>query len=448
MGIAAAMKIGFIAMSGVRAYNEELMKYGLTLPGFVERSKVIASMPSLSLLTLAALTPQDIEVEYKEINDLASERDLPNDYDLVAISSFSAQIYKAYEVADYYRKSGVTVVMGGLHVSVFPEEAKQHCASVVVGEGEIAWPRVIEDFRRGQLKDCYYPCPGESFDMACAPIPRYELLDISRYNRLTVQTSRGCPHRCDFCGSSILIAQAYKVKPVENIIKEIRYIKSIWQQPFIEFADDNSFVTLTHAKELLRQLAYEGIHWFTEADISIAECPELLELMQKSGCRQVLVGLESPNPEGVNHIELRRNWKKDKLQRYGWAIQEIQSRGITVNGCFILGLDGDTEQVFNQVYEFVERTGLFEVQITVLTPFPGTPLYQRLRNEGRIIDEFGWQKCTLFDVNYIPKRMSLEALEKGVIELSKRLYDKSFIEERQRRFFKNLRQCKSESSLN
>ena len=446
--ITQIMKIGFIAMSGVRAYNQELMKHGLTLPGFVERSKVIASMPSLSLLTLAALTPKDIEVEYKEINDLKAEKSLPDDYDLVAISSFSAQIYEAYELAGHYQKKGIKVVMGGLHVSVLPGEAKHHCTSVVIGEGEMSWPRVIEDFRRGQLKEYYHWQPGETFDMALTPVPRYELLDISRYNRLTAQTSRGCPHRCDFCASSILITHTYKVKPVESIINEIRFIKSMWEEPFIEFADDNSFVVRNHTEEFLRLLINEGIHWFTEIDISIAEYPGLLELMQKSGCRQVLIGLESPHAEGVNHIELRSNWKKDKFQHYEGAIHEIQSHGIAVNGCFILGLDGDTEQIFDRVYEFVDRTGLFEAQITVLTPFPGTPLYHRLRNEGRIVEDAAWQKCTLFDVNYIPKQMSLEALEKGIFELSKRIYDKSFIEERQRRFFRNLRHRKSQGSLN
>lgn len=442
------MKIGLIAMSGVRAHNQELMKHGLTLPGFVERSKVIASMPSLSLLTLAALTPQDIDVEYMEIKDLKEEGTLREDFDLVAISSFSAQISEAYALADEYQKKGIAVVMGGLHVSVLPQEAKQHCTSVVIGEGEILWPKVVEDFRRGQLKNYYRPAPGETFDMASAPIPRYELLDISKYNRLTVQTSRGCPHRCDFCASSILITHKYSVKPVKNIISEIRYIKSIWKQPFIEFADDNSFVAREHSKELLCALRDEEIHWFTEADISIAEDSELLELMRESGCRQVLIGLESPSLGGLDQIELRRNWKKDKFQRYEWAVQEIQSRGITVNGCFILGLDGDTQEVFERVYEFVLRTGLFEVQITVLTPFPGTPLYQRLKNEGRILNDCAWHKCTLFDVNYVPKRMSVAALERGIVELSKKIYDKSFIEDRQRRFFKNLRHHKSQISFN
>src|SRR5258706_15329716 len=136
------MKIGFIAMSGVRAQNPELVAAGLTLPGFIERSKVIASLPSLSLLTLAALTPRKFDVEYREIADLRGLSSLPDDYDLVALTSLSAQIYEAYGVADHYRSLGVPVVMGGLHVSSLPDEALAHCTSVVIGEGEPLWPRV------------------------------------------------------------------------------------------------------------------------------------------------------------------------------------------------------------------------------------------------------------------------------------------------------------------
>ena len=147
------MKLGLIAMSGVRAANPDLTEIGLTLPGFVERSQVIASLPSLSLLTLAALTPPDIEVEYREIKDLRETPELPRDYDLVAIASYSAQILDAYHVAEVYRARGVPVVMGGLHVSVRPDEARAHGAVAVVGEGEVSWPRVIEDFRRGRLQD-------------------------------------------------------------------------------------------------------------------------------------------------------------------------------------------------------------------------------------------------------------------------------------------------------
>ncbi|MCB9757342.1 MAG: B12-binding domain-containing radical SAM protein [Candidatus Omnitrophica bacterium] len=440
------MKIGLIAMSGVRAHDEELMKVGLTLPGFVERSKVIASLPSLSLLTIAALTPADIDVEYREIKDFAQKDSLPTDYDLVAISSLSAQISDAYQVADFYRQKKIPVVMGGLHVSSLPQEAKEHCLAVVAGEGEILWPRVMQDFINGCLQEFYIQSPNESFDLADAPMPRFELLDISKYNRLTVQTSRGCPHRCDFCASSILLTTKYKVKPVAKVIAEIRRIKELWPHPFIEFADDNSFVLRAHYKELLRALIPEDIRWFTEADISIAEDAELLQLMKQSGCKQVLIGLESPTSAGLDHVEQRRNWKQGKHEYYEKAIEEIQAHGIAVNGCFILGLDGDDQSVFDRVYQFVEKTGLFEVQITVLTPFPGTPLYQRFKQQGRLIQERAWHTCTLFDINYFPKKMSVPQLRAGMIDLSRKLYDQEFIDQRRKKFFKNIRYRYSENN--
>ena len=433
------MRIGLIALSGVRAADPELTKLGLTLPGFVERSQVIASLPSLSLLTLAALTPPDIEVAYHEVSDLRVQGELPDGFDLVALSSYSGQIRDAYELAERYRARGVPVVIGGLHVTALPEEARSHGATAVVGEGELSWPRVVEDFRRGRLAGEYRPAPGLSYDLGDAPVPRYELLDPARYNRLTVQTSRGCPHRCEFCASSVILTTRYALKPVLRVIAEIRRIKEIWPHPFIEFADDNSFAIHRHARELLRALEGERIKWFTEADISIAEDPELLELMRTSGCRQVLIGLESPTMPGLDGLELRSNWKLAKQGDYESAIRTIQSHGVTVNGCFVLGLDGHTEDVFDAVYDFVERTGLFEVQITVLTPFPGTPLYARLRAEGRLLADGDWDRCTLFDVNHVPTHMTPERLREGLVDLGRRLYDRDFIERRRQRFFRELR---------
>ena len=437
------MKIGLIAMSGVRAANPELTKIGLTLPGFVERSEVIASLPSLSLLTLAALTPPDIEVEYREIRDLDAEPETARDYDLVAIATYSAQVLDAYRVARVYRERGIPVVMGGLHVSMLPDEARAHGVTAVVGEGEMSWPRVLSDARKGALAPEYRPRPGEWFDLADAPMPRYELLDPARYNRITVQTSRGCPHRCDFCASSILLTPKYRVKPVEMVIAEIRRIQERWPHPFIEFADDNSFILRDHYKRLLAALKHEGIHWFTETDIAVAEDEELLDLMRESGCRQVLIGLESPVANGLDGIETRRNWKLGKLPDYESAIRAIQSKGVTVNGCFVLGLDGHDETIFDQVYDFVERSGLYEVQITVMTAFPGTPLYARLKREGRLIQDEAWNTCTLFDVNVVPTGMSPERLQQGLVDLGRRLYDREFIQARRERFFRELRRSRA-----
>ncbi len=433
------MKIGLIAMSGVRAHNEELTKLGLTLPGFVERNKVIASLPSLGLLTLAALTPPKHEVSYVEIFDINQDKATVDDFDLVGISSYSAQIKDAYRLADECLAKGIPVVLGGIHASVLPEEAKAHADSVVVGEAEPLWPLLIEDFERGQLKPYYRSEAYGAYDLAEAPIPAFHLLDPAKYNRLTVQTSRGCPRRCDFCASSILLTPRYKLKPIPKVIDEIRAIKEVWPRPFIEFADDNSFANLKHSRELVRALVKEEIKWFTETEISVAKDDELLTLMRESGCKQVLIGLESPQREGLDGIELNSNWKHKQVDGYRRAIEKIQSFGITVNGCFILGLDGDTPDVFERIHDFVRDSGLYEVQITYLTPFPGTPLYARLQAEGRIVKEGAWELCTLFDPNFVPKNMTLDELQKGALDLGMRLYSGEETNARRRGFFERLR---------
>jgi radical SAM superfamily enzyme YgiQ (UPF0313 family) len=440
------MKIGFIAMSGIRAQNQQLVELGLTLPGFVERSKVIASLPSLSLLTLAGMTPKTFEVEYREIQDIKQQPELPLDYDLVAITSLSAQIYDAYKLADCYCERNIPVIMGGLHVTSEPAEAKEHCTSVVVGEGEAIWPELLNDFQRGDLQPFYRQQPLGTFDLAQAPMPRFDLLDPENYNRITVQTSRGCPHKCNFCASSILLTPQYKLKPVQKVIAEIRAIKRIWPRPFIEFADDNSFVNYAHYKALLRELAKEKVRWFTESDINVARDAELLGLMRDSGCQQILIGLESPRKSSLDGIELNANWKSRQQDRYKEAIAKIQSYGITVNGCFILGLDGDTPEVFEEVLRFVRESGLYEVQVTFMTAFPGTPLYRRLKAEGRIILDRAWEMCTLFDINILPKNMSVDELQTGFLGLVKQLYSAEETRQRRIAFWKRLRQTRQNAA--
>lgn len=430
-------RIGFIAMSGVRAHNAELTKLGLTLPGFVDRNRIIASLPSLGLLTLAGLTPDSFDISYHEIADLKTLPELPADFDLVAISTFTAQFYEACDVADFYRARNIPVVMGGITVSALREQAKEHCASVIVGEGEPLWRKVLADFERGALRPFYGPA-GE-FDLAEAPMPRFDLLDPDKYNRLTVQTSRGCPHRCEFCASSILLTSRYKLKPVEKVIAEIREIKKIWPRPFIEFADDNSFVQREHYKKLLRELGKEKLRWFTEADVRVAEDDELLGLMRDSGCQQVLIGLESPRRASLDGMELRSNWKARQQDFYKEAIAKIQSYGVTVNGCFILGLDGDSPEVFDDVLTFVRDTQLYEVQVTFMTAFPGTPLYARLQREGRILRDRAWELCTLFDINFRPKGMSVAELQSGFLHLVKELYSVMETRERRSRFKRMLK---------
>lgn len=427
------MKLGLIAMSGVRAANAELTALGLTLPGFVERSRVISALPSLALLTLAGLTPDDIEISYIEIPDLSRIAGLPGEFDAVAIASYTAQIKDAYRLADRYRSAGSKVILGGLHVSACADEARRRADSVVLGEAEPVWPRVMADLRRGTLQPVY-DARALSFDLALAPMPRFELLDPERYNRLTVQTQRGCPFACSFCASSIRISPRFKIKPVGMVMAEIRRIKSLWATPFIEFADDNSFANRAHGKRLLRALARENVRWFTETDVSVADDPELLGLLRDSGCAQLLIGFEAPDRRGLGGVEAKSDWKARRADGYLDAIARIQRHGVTVNGCFILGLDGQDGDSFENVLDFVRRSGLYEVQVTIQTPFPGTPLHARLKAEGRLLQENAWEKCTLFDLTFEPQASTVAEFEARFRQLVAELYSASAVRQRRGRF--------------
>ena len=426
------MRIGLIAMSGVRVRNAELASLGVTLPQFVSRGKVVASLPSLGLLTVAALTPPGCDVQYREVGEIGRE-DSVEPFDLVGISSFTAQIGEAYQLADRYRAMGVPVVLGGLHVSLMPDEAAAHADSVVLYGAEGAWPRLVEDFRRGCLQPRYEGLRAGVFETPHYAVPRFDLLAGRPYNRVTVQTSRGCPLNCEFCAASLRITSSYQQKPVDAAIAEIRAALAVRATPFLELADDNTFVNKKWGKAFLRAIAPLGIRWFTETDISIADDEELLNLLADSGCRQVLIGLESPDADGLDGLD-PRNWKKARAGCYLDAIDRIQSRGISVNGCFIVGLDTHTPAVFEAVRDFVSRSGLLEVQVTVQTPFPNTPLYHRLARDGRLLEERPWDRCTLFDVTYRPKYMTVEELEGGLRWLFGQLYNEREFISRKRHY--------------
>ena len=439
------MRIGLIAMSGIRACDKELLRLGLTLPGFVERSKTIASLPSLGLLYLAAATPDAERHELKYFEADADRNEPAELYtcDLVAISTFSAQVFEAYSIADRLRATGVKVAMGGLHVTVCPNEAAQHADYVIVGEGDNVWPHVVRAAEEDAARQVFDSRNFPPVDVAKLPVPRYDLLDHRPYNRFTVQTSRGCPWRCDFCASTVLISRRYRKRPVEHVIRDIEAIAALRPHPFIEFADDNTFVDKAWGKELCRQLEPLHIKWFTETDITVADDDELLEVMRRAGCRQVLIGLESPPANGaaaaLDGIEMRRNAKAKWAPRYLQRLRKIQNHGITVNGCFILGLDGHGPDIFEQVLDFALEVPLFDVQITVLTPFPGTPLHDRLLREGRIAEPGRWDLCTLFDVNYVPSGMTPDDLRQGMRWLTRRLYSAQATQRRRKPFFDRAR---------
>ena len=435
------MKIGFLAMSGVRAHDPKLLELGLTLPGFVQRSKVVASLPSLGLLLLAACTPAGHDLRYFEAESDHSEPPELYCCDLVAISTFSAQVFEAYNIADRLRAAGVRVAMGGLHVSVCPEEAAEHADYIVVGEGESVWPTVVAAAEARHRPRIFRAADFPPVLMETLPTPRYDLLNARSYNRFTVQTSRGCPWRCDFCASTVMLSQRYRKRPIDTVVRDIRAVQRVQEHAFIEFADDNTFVDKAWSRDLCRALTPLRIKWFTETDISVAQDGLLLDAMRRAGCRQILVGLESPTSAGLSGIEMRGNIKARWAEKYKEALRTIQGHGITVNGCFILGLDTHTPEIFQQVLDFAMDVPLFEVQITVLTAFPGTPLYHRLVQQRRILQPGRWDLCTLFDVNSQPRLMSPAQLREGLYWLGERLYSAECTEIRRRAFFRGWRRA-------
>ena len=462
------MKIGLIAIAGVKLQTRKFIDLGITLPQFVNRGQVIAQLPSLALLTLAGATPDGVDVEYVEVDDVEGHVRSPRlDFDLVAISTYTARAFDAYLVADAYRGLGIPVAFGGLHATVLPEEVAGHADSVVVGEAEMTWPELVRDFQRGgvaALKPFYREVSPGRFDLNHGPMPRFDLLSRSAsapsvpdpaasgeihrlgpYNRITIQATRGCPWDCDFCAASKLYGPRYRIKPVERVLAEVDAVRELWRRPFLEFADDNTFVHRAWSKQLLCGLADRDVRYFTETDVSVADDEEMLDLLYESGCRQVLIGFESPGRAGLVGID-RAGWKSRQHGKYLEAIEKIQSRGVSVCGCFIVGLDSDTSAIFDDLRAFIERSRLLEVQVTILTPFPGTRLYDRLLREGRLLYPGRWERCTLFDVNFRPLRMTVEELEEGAMNLWRDAWNAGALLNRKRHYRQLLRDRRAASA--
>ncbi|MEK7484455.1 MAG: cobalamin-dependent protein, partial [Planctomycetota bacterium] len=367
--------------------------------------------------------PEHWEIVYEEV-----DRELTKQiqkiklarYDMVAISSLTARILDAYFIADQLRSTGIPVILGGLHVSMLPEEALTHATAIVQGEGELIWSQVIEDFENGKLQSVYATSKGSRSRSWFEKIPRYDLLNVQQYQRIPLQTTRGCPLDCSFCAASRLIS-SYKIKPILQVQQELESILALWPRPFIELADDNTFVSKTWARSLAKLFSQYPLKWFTETDISVAEDEELLKLLAESHCAQLLIGFESTLSQSLYSLD-SRHWKYQQREHYLKQIQKIQSYGISVNGCFIVGFDEDTPESISTIFDFVQDSELSEVQITILTPFPGTALYQKLKQEGRLLKPIFWESCTLFDVTYVPKKMSPDALESTFLQLAQKLY--------------------------
>lgn len=430
------MNIGYIAMSGLRLVDDELLSLGLSFPAVARRAREIEALPSLGLLTLAGMSPPQIGAEYLEVRDF---QEIPDRFDAIALSTLSATAKETYAMAARIREKGIPVILGGLHATLAPQEAARHVDALVIGEGEVVWPQVLKDLENGNLQPIYDARTLKPFDFREAPMPRFDLLQPDRYPRFTVQTQRGCPYACEFCAASMRLSPSFRTKPVEKIIAELHRLRELFNRPFIEFADDNTFADKRHGRALMKAMAKENFRWFTETDVSVADDEDLLRMMRDAGCHQVLIGLESPRFESLDGVEKKSNWKARRTDRYLRAIETIQKHGISVNGCFILGLDGDGPESFENVFRFVELSGLYDVQITYLTPFPGTPLWTRLSEEGRLLSADATERCTLFDINFQPTHMSVEQLKTGFHQLTRRLYAPEFVDRRSRSFRKHLK---------
>jgi radical SAM superfamily enzyme YgiQ (UPF0313 family) len=284
----------------------------------------------------------------------------------------------------------------------------------VVGEGEPVWPQILADAEAGALRPVYRA--AAPFDLAVAPVPRFELLGPSRRSRWTVQTQRGCPLACEFCGASRLLG-AFREKPIANLVRELAAVRGLDAKPLVELADDNTFAGSRPAAPLLEALAGAEARWFTEADWRLGERPDVLAGLAASGCVQVLVGIESlvHRPAGIGG-------KQAEWPRIRDAILAIQQAGVAVIGCFIVGCDGETRESLDRVERFILDSPLADVQLTLQTPFPGTALYRRLQNEGRLLPDRGWSFYTLFDVTYQPDGMSVAELEHGFRDLVIRVF--------------------------
>jgi radical SAM superfamily enzyme YgiQ (UPF0313 family) len=400
----------FVALSGFRVREERLRELGMRLPGFQQRAAALGQLPALGLLTLAGMLPAEWTCDYYSpssvdaelVERLAAAR--PN---LVAISALTASILEAYALSDALRARGIRVVLGGLHVSSCPAEAQQHSDAIVVGSAEAVWPAVLADTAADVLRPRYDVPKNRMIPWSA---PRWDLLTqpIARY---TLQTQRGCPWACDFCGASRLLG-AFHEKPLPLIERELQAITAREPRPLLELADDNTFAGERDSTALLEVLGRSGARWFTEADWRIGERPELLARLAAAGCRQVLVGIESMifRYPGMGQ-------KQAELARIMDATAAIQAAGVAVNGCFIVGAEGETHASLERLTSFLLDAPFAEIQLTLQTPFPGTGLYAKLQQQGRLLATRDWSHYTLFDVTYQPDQLSVAELEQGFQEV-------------------------------
>ena len=372
-------------------------------------------MPELTLPVLAALTPSDIEVIVTE--EEVEEVDYKSGVALAGISYMTPMAPRAYEIADEYRKRGAKVVLGGIHASALPEEALQHADAVVIGEAENVWAPLLEDFRAGRLKKFYR---SERYhDMRGLPLPRRDLLKggmtLSPYS---IQTSRGCPFACRFCSVTKFFGQTFRYRPVGDVVREIEAAdKKIWL-----FIDDNIIGNQAYARELFQALIPLGIKWGGQSTVLLAKNDDLLRLAARSGCVGLFIGFESLNESNLSDVGKGIN----KVREYQECLRKLHDHGILVLASFMFGFDQDDKSVFERTVDFLIKSKVAAASMPVLVPYPGTALYQRMEEEGRILTR-DWSRYDYGKAVFRPKLMEPEELQAGARWAACEFYSRSSV---------------------
>ena len=348
--------------------------------------------PSLTLPLLAALTPDDVEVSI--VNEVFEDINFDHEADVIGITSYTTNIHRAYQVADEFRRRNVPVVMGGMHVSMEPEEAQEHTDTIIIGEAEETWPQFINDFRNGIRKNVYEA--RERPSLANLPMPRFSLLDQSKYvtfkkqglsgfflkTMIPIETARGCPYSCDFCTVTKFFGGQYRPRPISDVINEIKALEA----KICYFIDDNIFASPARAKELFKALIPLKINWISQATIGAVEDKELIELARKSGCLFLCIGLESLSR--TNLVSMGK--KINKVENYAKYLKAYSDAGIIVGVTMMFGFDDDEPGVFKEAYDFLVKNHVPLTAWQAIRPQPGTALYKRLKDQGRLKDNKWW----------------------------------------------------------
>ena len=353
----------------------------------------------LTLTTLASLIPQELDSEVTLIDEGITDIPLDLDADLVGISAITGTAPRAYDLADSFRDRGTPVVLGGVHPTLVPDEAAGHADSIVVGYAEQTWPQLLHDFVNGEMRKRYNQ--GSSLSLANLPFPRRDLLSSRHYVTMnTIEATRGCIHSCQFCVVPSAWGRPLQ-RPVGDVVADIEQMGA----RRLIFLDLNLIADVDYAKELFTALAALKLKWGGLATTMIAWDDELLDLAVRSGCRALLLGFESLSHDSLRETRKSFNMRKD----YYNVVRQLHERGIGIMGCFVFGFDNDTTDVFEETVDFVIDANIDLPRYAILTPFPGTPLFERLDREGRILTR-DWSLYDGQHVVYEPLHMSPELL--------------------------------------